>query len=138
MADVTIYDGTIDATLTARGEVWGRKVGRRVVNAAKRRTPVDTGALRNSLEYLVTPIHDGVEVTIGTPLFYGEFFHTGTGIYGPTGQPIRPVTRTRLKFQVKGRGGARWVYAKEVRGIERNPFLIDALIEVMGAVERLR
>ncbi|AYR02666.1 hypothetical protein J1765_gp29 [Gordonia phage Gaea] len=135
----------IAAEQSRLGMEWGRRVGRRVQNAARRRAPVDEGTLRNSIEYVVDVRGTRTHVTIGSPLPYARYIHEGTGIYGPKGTPIVPVTRQALKFQVKGasgrrRGGdAKWVFAKSVRGIKPNPFLVDALVDVMGSLtQRLR
>lgn len=144
MADVEIFPATIETDCQREGLKWARRVGRQVTNAAKRKAPVDTGALRNSIEAVITPHTGGIHVTVGSDKDYAEFFHTGTGIYGPLNRPITPTTRQFLKFQVKGSGGKRrgkdskWVFAREVAGIRPDPFLIDALVEVMGVVERLR
>lgn len=121
---------------------WGHRVGQRVQNAARKRAPVDEGTLRNSIEYVVEVAGTRTHIVIGSPLPYARYIHEGTGIYGPKGTPIVPVTRKALKFQVKGATGrrrgadARWVFAKSVKGIEPNPFLVDALVDVMGSLTR--
>lgn len=141
---VRINHGNIDAAKARIGYQWGHRVGRRVQNAAKKRAPVDEGTLRASIDYVVGVTPAGTHVTIGSPLDYARYIHEGTGIYGPKGQPITPVTRQVLKFQVKGSTGkrrgkdAQWVFAKSVKGIRPNPFLVDALIDVMGSVQRRR
>ncbi|QNJ55435.1 hypothetical protein SEA_PARIES_32 [Gordonia phage Paries] len=139
---VRLNNAVIAAEKSRLGNEWGRRVGRRVQNAARRRAPVDEGTLRNSIEYVVDVRGDRTHIVIGSPLTYARYIHEGTGIYGPKGTPIVPVTRQALKFQVKGssgrrRGGdARWVFAKSVKGIRPNPFLIDALTDVMGSLTR--
>lgn len=144
MADVEMFPATIETDCQREGLKWATRVGRRVVNSAKKKAPVDTGALRNSIEAVITPHVGGIHVTIGSDKDYAEFFHTGTGIYGPLGRPITPTTRQFLKFQVKGSKGkrrgkdAKWVFAREVAGMPAKPFLIEALVDVMGVVERLR
>ncbi|AXQ60642.1 tail completion or Neck1 protein [Gordonia phage MelBins] len=141
---VRINHGQIARDKARLGERWGDRVGRRVQNAARRRAPVDSGALRNSIEYVVDVGPNSTRVTIGSALPYARYLHEGTGIYGPQGTPIVPVTREVLKFQVKGSSGRRrgrdapWVFAKSVKGVKPNPFLVDALVEVMGRVDRLR
>ncbi|QGJ95812.1 tail completion or Neck1 protein [Gordonia phage EMoore] len=141
---VRINSGNIARDKARIGERWGDRVGRRVQNAARRRAPVDSGALRNSIEYVVTVGPNRTHVKIGSPLPYARYIHEGTGIYGPQGTPIVPTTRQVLKFQVKGSSGRRrgrdapWVFAKSVKGVKPNPFLVDALVEVMGRVDRLR
>lgn len=141
---VRINSGNIARDKARIGQQWGHRIGGRVQNAARKRTPVDTGALRTSIEYTVDVRPNSTHVTIGSPLEYARYIHEGTGIYGPKGAPIVPVTRQVLKFQVKGSTGkrrgkdAKWVYAKSVKGVKPNPFLVDALVDVMGQVNRLR
>ncbi|QDH93515.1 tail assembly chaperone [Gordonia phage Verity] len=141
---VRINQANVDAGKLRIGNRWAHRVGRRVQNEARRRAPVDEGTLRNSIEYVVDVTTRRAHVTIGSPLPYARYIHEGTGIYGPRGTPIVPVSREALKFQVKGSGGKRrgrdapWVFAKSVKGIPPNPFLVDALEAVMGQVNRLR
>ncbi|QOC56028.1 tail assembly chaperone [Gordonia phage Clown] len=145
---VEIHHHTIDQDTRLAGERWGNRVGREVTNAAKRRAPVDEGTLRASIDYTLEWAPDSVHVTVGSPLDYAEYWHTGTGIYGPHGTPIVPVTRQALKFRWEPTApGAKkqlpkekrgWYFAKSVKGIEPNPFLIDALKDVMGTIDLLR
>ncbi|MCF8610064.1 HK97 gp10 family phage protein [Gordonia sp. HY285] len=122
---------------------WAHRIGTRTVNEAKRRAPVDEGTLRASIDYVATVENGSAKVVIGSPLPYAEYLHTGTGIYGPKGTPIVPVTRKALKFKWDG-GGVNtrskdkrgFVFAKSVKGIKPNPFLADALEAVIGAVRR--
>jgi hypothetical protein len=105
-----------------------------VANAARRRCPVDNGQLRASIRSQV--ITHGSE-TIGevySDLEYAAYVHEGTGIYGPSGRPIRPVRARVLSWQQRGVGR---VYAREVRGQRPQPFLANALAEVVpGRVDR--
>lgn len=96
---------------------------RRNLNNSPRR--INTGALRASI--YVKPISvDGYPGwKIGSPLKYARFVHDGTGIYGPKGRPITPKRAKYLRF--KPRNGARFIYAKQVKGMRPNPFLKDAL-----------
>lgn len=141
---VRINHANIDRDKVRIGTRWANRVGRRVQNEARRRAPVDEGTLRNSITYVVDVTAGRAHVTIGSPLPYARYIHEGTGIYGPRGTPIVPVTRQALKFQVKGGSGRRrgrdapWVFAKSVKGIEPNPFLVEALATVMGRINRLR
>lgn len=134
-------------------EIWGDRVGRRVRNAGRKRAPIDEGTLRNSIEYVVDVRGNKTHVTIGSPLPYARYIHEGTGIYGPKGTPIVPLRAksptgrpAALKFKPSGAGlgvslppSARgWMFAASVKGIRPNPFLIEALRDVMGQIERLR
>lgn len=122
------------------------RYGRAVSNSAKRKAPVDKGAGRASIDYLVI-VAAGTRVTfrVGTDIEYMLYQHEGTGIYGPRGRPIRPVTRQFLRFPVKGvfgpvmgtpkgragkrKGRGNIVFARQVRGVPPSPFLVDALKE---------
>ncbi len=121
------------------------RYGRRVENAAKRKAPVDTGAGRASINLHVAAGRSLVVATIGTPLIHMLYQHEGTGIYGPRHRRITPVSRQFLRFPVKGtfgpvqgtrsgragkrKGRGNIVYARSVRGVPPNPFLVEALIE---------
>ncbi|MFR9675851.1 HK97-gp10 family putative phage morphogenesis protein [Streptomyces sp. TR02-1] len=114
-----------------------RRLGNRVLNAAKRRCPVDEGQLRASLAMAIdVQGPDRVVVIIGSPLEYARYVHEGTGIYGPRGRPIRPVRAQVLRFEVRNprrtpRGRGNVVYATEVKGQRPQPFLWEALVEVI-------
>jgi hypothetical protein len=108
---------------------------RRVENRAKRNVKVDEGTLRASIQRVVIPAAGRVIGRVGTGLMYGLYLHEGTGIYGPRGRPIRPVRRKFLRFEVKsGRsavGRRPVVFAKEVKGVRGDKWLLRALIDVV-------
>ncbi|MGK5558845.1 hypothetical protein ACSNOI_45315 [Actinomadura kijaniata] len=60
--------------------------------------------------------------------------HEGTGIFGPRGTPIRPIRRRYLRFEVKSGtaavGRRPVVFAKQVKGVPGDKFLLRALQEV--------
>jgi hypothetical protein len=97
--------------------------GRKVQRHAQRNVNSRTGALSRSITISWTSYYGAPGVEVGTSLYYGIMVHDGTGIYGPSGRPIRARPGGYLKFQA--RGGV--VYAKSVRGQRSNPFLRDAL-----------
>lgn len=86
---------------------------------------IDTGRLRSSINTELVRRNGQLAVLVGTNVYYARWVHDGTGIYGPRGRMIRPRTATRLRF--KPRGSSRFVYAKQVRGMVPNRFLLDAL-----------
>lgn len=86
---------------------------------------VDTGLLRASIAVQLRRGPKGLVVRIGTNVYYAPMVHNGTGIYGPKGQPIVPKTARYLRWQPKGATG--FVYAKSVKGMKGNPFLVAAL-----------
>lgn len=114
------------------------RYGNRVLNRARQLCPVDEGRLRASLtlEMRITP--RGPIARIGSNLEYARYVHEGTGIYGPSHQPIRPVSARALRWPIKnnsGRGRRRfaggstagYVFSMRSSGSPARPFLRDAL-----------
>lgn len=56
---------------------------------------------------------------------HSVYQHRGTGIHGPSGQPIVPRRAKVLRFKPKG--AQTFVFAREVEGVEPLPFLTNAL-----------
>lgn len=117
--------------------------GQRVLNRARANCPVDTGRLRASLTMELMHDHRGLFVRVGSNLDYLMFVHEGTGIYGPTGAPIRPRNARFLRWPATNNSGsgnrryvggatARYVYARQVRGVKGRPFLAEALAAAAG------
>jgi len=52
---------------------------------------------------------------------YAEYHQFGTGIYGPSGQPIEPVNADMLAWQY----GGRWYYAQSVDGVPPRKMVPD-------------
>lgn len=104
---------------------------RRTENAGKRNVKVDEGILRASVTSAVTTSAAEVRGRVGTGLIYGLYLHEGTGIYGPRGTPIRPIHRQFLRFEVKSGTAARGrrpvVFARQVRGVPGDKWLLRAL-----------
>ena len=123
-----------------RARVRGNQIGRAVVRVGKQECPVDEGTLRSSISHVVEVGTTSVKVIVGSPLPYAQFVHEGTGIYGPTGTPIRPTRAKNLKFRAgKGPKSKRqWVTVPQVKGQKPNPFLVRALTAVMGALAQRR
>ena len=85
----------------------------------------DTGALAKSIKVTQVHIDGAIAFRVGTDLPYWRYVHDGTGIYGPTGQPIRPKHAKALRW--RGPGGEA-IFARQVKGMRPNPFLRDAFI----------
>lgn len=112
---------------------------KQVANAARRIAPSKSGRMRSTIGSNVTVEGTKVIGRIGSPLEYALYRHEGTGIYGPKGTPIVPVSAKLLRFpssgtfgplahgQVKASGAGVIVYARSVRGVPRMPFLVYAL-----------
>lgn len=97
---------------------------RRTTNQAKRNVKVDNGTLRASVHGFVRVYPGQVVGRVGTPLIYGLYLHEGTGIYGPKHRPIRPIHRKYLRYQNKA---GQVIFAKEVRGVRGDKWLVRAL-----------
>jgi len=100
-----------------------RSVGRRTVNNAARRAPVDRGLLRASLESQILIRQQSVTARIGSRVKYHPWQEIGTGIYGPRGRRIYPRTKKYLKFRPKG--GQGFVFARSVRGVRGKRYLTE-------------
>lgn len=61
-----------------------RKIGSAAENYAKKRCPVDTGNLRNSIEH--DSEDDGYTTVIGSQVHYAPYVEYGTGIYAENGK----------------------------------------------------
>ncbi len=143
MVRVEIHRANMQQATRQAAARWAHRVGTRVTAEAKQRCPVDEGTLRASITHVVEVGDGHAKVTVGSPLPYAEYFHTGTGIYGPHATPIVPVQAKALKFRWDGPGGAvrskdkrGWNFARSVKGMRPNPFLADALEAVMGRIRR--
>jgi hypothetical protein len=112
------------------------RVTRQATNAVRVRAPVDTGVGRASIR---SDVHIGAGRITGRIFMARHMWYQakGTGIYGPTGSPIRPKTGTVLVFRASrtigplrpgqkhpapGRRGL--VFARQVKGVPPNDFVI--------------
>lgn len=86
---------------------------------------VDTGQLRASVTTQLIKRAGGPAVRIGTNVKHAIWVHDGTGLYGPKHSYIYPKTKRYLRFKPKG--SPDYVYAKRVKGMKPNPFLVNAL-----------
>lgn len=145
---VRINQGNVRRLLTSPDGPVMRKVTdlcMDVTNTAKTRAPVDEGQLRASLDYAVEVQGSQVRGRVGSGLPQAAYINWGTGIYGPKGAPITPKHGKFLVFEpsrsmgplrrggkhaAKGRRGA-LVFAKQVRGTPKNPFLLESLQTVV-------
>lgn len=96
--------------------------GRRVRDAARRNVNSRTGTLARSIEVSASPRGEGSGARVGTTLYYARYVHDGTGIYGPSGRPIRPRGKA-LVFQ----GGTGKVFTAHSSGQRGTHFLERAL-----------
>lgn len=83
--------------------------------------PVDEGRLAGSWELLAV---DDLEFRIGTNVLYALMVQEGTGVFGPKGVPIVPVTASVLRFETRG---GEVIFARSVQGMEANPYVDRAM-----------
>lgn len=112
----------------------------RLQATAKELAPVDTNRLRSSIQIQpVTVSNNTITGSVGTGTVYAAAQETGSGIYGPYHQPIRPKTKKVLAWK----SGGTWHFAKEVKGsrprwymrgsLERNRSAIDGYFATAAA-----
>lgn len=143
MAKVKLNRRAMNADTKRAATRWANRIGNRIVAEARQTCPVDEGTLRASITHVAKVKGKTATVVVGSPLPYAEYLHAGTGVHGPKGTPIVPVEREALKFKWDGPGKATrskdkrgFVFAKSVQGVKPNPFLADALENVMGTIQR--
>lgn len=141
---VTLNAAAIRSLTLAASEKDLRIRANRVLNAAARLTPVDTGRLRASLSVTFNKGPGGVPMArIGSNLLYAIYVHGGTGLYGPKGSYIYPRTKKFMRWpavnnsgagrrRYKGGATAAYVYAKRTKGMRGTPFLLMALDAAKG------
>ncbi len=88
--------------------------------------PVDEGRLAGSWE--LTPVDD-LEWRIGTNVLYALYVQEGTGVFGPGGSPIVPVSASVLRFETKG---GEVIFTRSVQGMPSNPY-VDRAMEATSA-----
>jgi hypothetical protein len=97
-----------------------------------RGTPFTTQAFSDTPEEIILSVPDHPE--------YAKWVHNGTGIYGPSHEPIRPHAPNKfLHFEVDGKS----VFARSVKGQKPNPYLDRAFViinrtYIPARIERLR
>lgn len=141
MAEVSItFNGPSLRSLAIAGSADDVRVrANRVLNAARRLAPVDTGRLRGSLAVTFNKGPGGEPFArIGSNLNYARHVHEGTGLYGPRGAMIRPRNGRFMVWPAinnSGQGARRYsggktrlyVFARQTRGMRGRPFLLQAL-----------
>jgi len=107
------------ATHILAHEVWGN---------ISREAPTDHGRLAGS--FMIEPLNE-YDWRIYSNVEYSLFVHEGTGIYGPTGQPIVPQRASVLVFDWQGKT---W-FLKQVAGQKPNPYADRAIESADGRVD---
>lgn len=100
---------------------------------AKQKAPVDSGRLQSSI--LIDPAKQKgnvIEGSVGTSVDYSVAQEIGTGIYGPSRQPIRPKRAKVLAFPVNGQ----MVFARQVKGSKGRFYMKGSLDANQDNTER--
>ncbi|SNT13877.1 hypothetical protein SAMN05443665_101729 [Actinomadura meyerae] len=131
-ARVRINQAALNHMLRGRGgpvDEHVRTLTRRTETLGKRNIRVDTGRTRASIHSNVRTRGTLVIGWVGTRSKVGLWLHEGTGVYGPRGRPIRPKNGRFLVFTPKGASGV--VFAREVKGVKGDEWLVRALREAV-------
>lgn len=123
-----------------------------VEREAKQHAPVRFNRLRSSIHTRVIQAGDRIVAYIGTNVHYAPYVEFGTGLYGPRKRVIRPKRAKVLSWVTRGRGAyvttrtgrtryasappGQRVFARSVRGMRPQPYLIPALKRVRPRFER--
>jgi hypothetical protein len=101
-------------------------LGRRIVTNARRRVPVRTGALRDSIGSSVSSNASAVRLEVFATAAHARFVHDGTRPH-----VIRPRRARALRFEMGGRA----VFAAHVQhpGTKAAPFLAEAVADELAA-----
>lgn len=110
-------------------------LGEAFVQQARAYAPRRTGAGADSIEVAtIDATPNGVRIRIAVGEQYMKWQNEGTGIYGPSGQPITPHKQGGV-LVFDGVGGI--VFARQVRGTEPTHFwerTIDAWPQIVSSV----
>lgn len=115
----------------------GQKATVLVANSAVGKAPRRYGTLKRSIYPQVNPNigkFSGKVIQDGTVASYGKYVNEGTGIYGPHGAPIVPVTKPFLAWKDYGGG---WHRARSIRGQKAQPFMEPALQENRDTINQM-
>jgi len=103
--------------------------GERGLAILRDEAPKRTGLFAAGMEYHLTRSSDNeTSVRFTWPQPLGTWLTGGTGIYGPTGQVIRPRRAKALRFEI----GGEVIFAAWVRGMKPNRFDQRALARMRG------
>jgi len=97
-------------------------VGATVSAVAKVKANVDTGRLRQSIDFELVSRPPELTARVFAPVDYAEVVHEGHGVIVP---------RRAKVLRWRGRDGE-YHYARRVGPVAGNPFLVDAVKEVTG------
>ena len=124
---LTVNEQAIQQLVSQHGEIGDRvsEITRRVANAARTLAPADKGTLRSSINEELVARGNTLVGRVYSDAPQATYLSQGTGIYGPSGQPIRPKRASMLVFKPKG--SSEFVFTNEVKGARPNKFMLRAL-----------
>lgn len=105
-----------------------RRIGLKIVSEAKKRCPVDTGRLRNSIHSDLTS--DGFGIRVGTNVNYAPDVEFGTKPH-----TIKPKDSEALRWEDEN--GEHFAKKVEHPGTEAQPFLRPAIDKVLNNTKKL-
>jgi Bacteriophage HK97-gp10, putative tail-component len=126
-------EGEVRLVILGEAEAATKRACHAVEREWKAIAPARTGHYRRSITSDVRRAGNTIYGQVGTTVFYAPYLEYGTGIYGPRKKLIRPKRKKALRFPEPGNpaftlagrqrsgaagAGARWVYARWVRGIK--------------------
>lgn len=103
------------------------RLGERIVANARRRCPVRTGALRDSIGHRTTVSGSQVRLTVFADRSYARFVHEGTRPH-----VIRPRLARALSFDWPRAGGRVFFAQVNHPGTRASRFLAEAVDEELG------
>lgn len=121
---ITINQAAINALVVdPRSPVYRQaaRIGAACSAAAKVEAPVDSGRLRQSVQDELRPRPPVLTVRVSAPVNYARVVHEGHGVIVP---------RRKKVLRWRGKGGVVW--ARRVRAVKGNPFLVRAVELVTG------
>lgn len=118
----------------------GQAIANDIVSEAKAKASWTdrTGNTRSAIHGGVDGVGNEFVIYVAHGSKVGAYHETGTGIYGPKKSPIVPVKRKgsqkkkALHFKLNGKD----VFAKSVKGIKKNPVLMNAVEAKKAKVEQ--
>lgn len=112
----------------------GDAIGKDIASEAKAKASWTdrTGNTRRNIHGGVDGVGDEFVIYVAHGSEVGVYHETGTGIYGPRKRPITPVNSKALRFKINGKE----VFAKSVKGIKKNPVLMNAAIAKRPSIEQ--
>lgn len=131
---MSVDTSRIEALVLASAEERAVELAEEFIETVRSTMPRRTGDLADSVEIdRVDVTRERVTVRIIVSAPYARYVNDGTGIYGPEGEPIRPLRPNGvLAFDWPAAGGL--VFARHVRGSEPTHFWERALDRWPGIV----